>query len=158
MAEICHSRPSLPPLISARVGQPDDREHATARSTELRADTAVQEELMESRSFDAFTRRAALLTLGSVGLGTLASPLAADAKKRNRKRNKNKNKGDVNKLCKTQVGQCETFINAQCDPEDQECAALLACCSELATCDFDGFVACFVDVQQAPTSAPRLLR
>lgn len=109
---------------------------------------------MESRTFDALTRRASLLTVGMAGLASLARPLTSAAKK-NRK-NKNKKKGDVNKLCKTQVGQCETFINTFCQGQPG-CADLLDCCSEVGVCDFTGFIACVEAVQQtsAATLAPR---
>lgn len=102
---------------------------------------------MEPRTFDALTRRASLLTLGSAGLAALTLPRTAAAKK-NRK-NRNKEKGDVNKLCKSQVGQCETFVTALCeDINDPECVAVLACCAPLASCDFNGFIACLEAAQE----------
>lgn len=102
---------------------------------------------MEPRTFDALTRRASLLTLGTAGLAALSLPLTGAARKKNRK-NRNKKKGDVNKFCKTQVEQCETFVLPLCeDINDPECVEVLACCAPLGSCDFDGFVACLEEAQ-----------
>jgi hypothetical protein len=116
----------------------------------VRTDDAVEEEVVDTRSFDAITRRAALMTLGSAGLATLAGltqPMAADAKKKNRNKNKNKNKGDVNKRCKKQVGQCTITLAPLCEG-NEDCPAILACCSFLGACNVTGFFDCLIEAQQ----------
>jgi hypothetical protein len=100
---------------------------------------------MDTRSFDAITRRASLMTLGTAGLATLAAlahPLAADAKKKNR----NKNKGDVNKRCKQQVEQCTTALAPECEG-NENCPAILDCCSFFGTCNTTGFLNCVIEAQ-----------
>jgi hypothetical protein len=92
---------------------------------------------MDPVSFDALSRRASLMTLGTAGLAALASPLTVDAKK------KKKKKGDVNKLCKRQIGECNTFVTITC-AGDPECLDALPCCQELKTCDFAGFLNCLI--------------
>jgi hypothetical protein len=110
---------------------------------------------MEPRTFDALTRRASLLTLGTAGLAALALPLTGAAKAKKSRKNKNKNKGNVNKRCKTQVGQCEAFVDDFCG-DQPECAEQLACCSSLGTCDFLGFIACVEEAQQPTLTGLRL--
>jgi hypothetical protein len=83
---------------------------------------------MDPVSFDAFTRRASLVAAGVAGLTAFANPIAADGKKKKRKKN-----GDVNKLCKPQVAQCEAAFDL---PNAQ------ACCAILGTCDIAGFFDC----------------
>jgi len=95
-------------------------------------------------AFDALTRRASLTTLGIAGLAGVAGPLPSQAKKKRKKK-----KFDVNKFCKTQVSQCETFVTAECGQNPSpNCLAALTCCDELATCDFPGFVGCIQAVSQ----------
>jgi hypothetical protein len=96
-------------------------------------------EHVESRAFDAWTRRASLLTLGIAGLGTLGAPLA-DAKKRKKK------KGDVNKFCKTQVEPCVTLLPESCGGNEECIEAMTACCAFLGTCDYLGLVDCIADI------------
>lgn len=124
---------------------------------------------MNHHAFDTVTRRAvavsrrtSLLTLGTVGLATLATPLSADARNRNKSRNKNKNKNKnkcrQDKLtcnrelatctaqaaqCLPQVEQCNTFLTALCKG-DPGCLDSVACCSVLDQCDLNGFLACLV--------------
>jgi hypothetical protein len=95
---------------------------------------------MDTHSFDAFTRRATLLTMGSVGLAALASPLAADA----------------SKLCKPQVAECSAAL-APLVEGNPNAAEQLACCSFLGTCNVTGFFDCLIDIQ-TPESAARLFR
>ncbi len=90
---------------------------------------------MESVSLDALTRRASLMALGAAGLAGLANSNIAGAKKR-------KKKGDVNKLCKKQVGQCTTLLTAACG-DQPTCPALVACCSSFGTCNATEFITCF---------------
>jgi hypothetical protein len=90
---------------------------------------------MHDRSFDALTRRTSFATLGAAGLAAFAAPITAGA------RNKKK-KTDPNKLCKKQVGQCTTFLAAQCGGQPQ-CPAFTACCTFFESCNVTGFTACF---------------
>lgn len=83
---------------------------------------------MDTVTFDALTRRASLMTATAMGLAALVSPSAGAA----RKKRKNK-KGDVNKLCKAQIAQCEAVF-------DQP--AVQPCCASLGTCDIAGLYQC----------------
>jgi len=95
------------------------------------------EDLMDDVSFDALSRRASLTALGTAGLAAaFTAPLTAGAKK------KKKKKADVNKLCKKQVGQCTSFLLAQCAGQPT-CPAIVACCSFFGKCNTTGFLACF---------------
>ena len=112
---------------------------------------------MNRHAFDTVTRRAAavsrrtsLLTLGTVGVATLAAPLSADARNRHKNRGKNKNRCRQDKQqcnrelatciaqaaqCLPQVEQCTTFLTALCKG-DPGCLDSVACCSVLDQCDF----------------------
>jgi hypothetical protein len=104
-----------------------------------------REEPMETRRFDALTRRASLLTLGTAGLATvatLAPSLAADAKsKKNRKK---KEKTISLQRCKRQVGPCTTMLTANCNGEPT-CLKAVPCCEFLGRCDGIGFVTCTIE-------------
>jgi hypothetical protein len=95
-----------------------------------------KEERMVPVTFDALTRRASLLGLGTAGLAALVIPIASHAKK------KKKKKGNVNKLCKQQVSECNIFVTGTCESDAECLAEASACCPLLATCDFNGFLAC----------------
>jgi hypothetical protein len=92
---------------------------------------------MDPVNFDTLTRRASLLGLGTAGLAAFAVPLAADGKKK-----KKRKKGDVNQLCKQQVGECDIFVTGTCEGDAECLAEASACCPLLATCDFNGFLTC----------------
>ena len=81
------------------------------------------------------TRRASLVSLGAAGITAAIPPLASQAGKK---------KGDANKRCKKQVAPCKSFFTLQCGDaaNSPECAAVLACCESLKTCNFAGFVTC----------------
>jgi hypothetical protein len=98
---------------------------------------------MDSGSFDALTRRASLLTLGAAGLAGVAVPMVGLAKKK-----KKKKKGDVNKFCKQQVSDCQTFVTVQC-AGNPDCLDALPCCDPLATCDFGGWLNCLIAAEMA---------
>jgi hypothetical protein len=141
----------------ANEGQPS----GTALRT--RGPLPKEKHSMNQHAFDTVTRRAAavsrrtsLLTLGTMGLATLAAPLPANAKNRNRNKNNNKCQRDKkacrNDLtactaqaaqCVTQVEQCTTFLTALCEGQP-DCLDSVACCSVLDQCDFNGFFACLV--------------
>ena len=88
--------------------------------------------------FDGLTRRAALLTLGAVGLAGLGGSTATEAENRHR----NRKKCDVKKLCKRQKGQCIDSFAAICQGES-ECEAIVEfCCSAFGNCDPAGFFDC----------------
>jgi hypothetical protein len=94
---------------------------------------------MDNGTFDALTRRAALVTLGVAGLAALASP-TANAKSTTKKKAKKK--------CQQQVGQCATYLTGVCS--SRECPPeLITCCDRLAVCDFARFQACFVEAFSA---------
>jgi hypothetical protein len=101
------------------------------------------EEEMNNGTFEALTRRASLMSLGTAGLIALTNPFVAGAKKKQGK-NKGKN-GDVNKLCKGQVGECTTALTALC-AGDPDCQDLIACCSNLGRCNFTSFLDCQLQV------------
>jgi hypothetical protein len=123
---------------------------------------------MKQQTFDAIARRAAaqvsrrasLMTLGTVGLATLLSPLSADAKKKNNDNDCKKDKKQCNQdlaectaqaaecsaqaaQCAAQVEQCTTFLTAECGG-NPDCQDSVACCSVLANCDFNTFFACLI--------------
>jgi hypothetical protein len=83
------------------------------------------------------SRRTSLMTLGTAGLATLASPLGTVAKKK-RAGKKAKQK------CQRQVGQCTTFLLSQlCGENNPECLALVdRCCALAGNCDPVGFLNC----------------
>jgi hypothetical protein len=97
----------------------------------------AKETLVDETSFAGLTRRASLMTLGASGLVAFVNSKTAGAKK-----HKKKKKGDVNKLCKRQIGACSTFLTARCGGQPY-CAAALACCSILGSCDATAFFTCF---------------
>lgn len=99
---------------------------------------------MDEASFDALTRRASLVTLGTAGLAAaLGGSFTADAKK---KRGKNKKKSPDR--CASQVAQCTTSITAFCSGEPT-CLDSVACCPILENCDFTGFFTCLVASAQS---------
>lgn len=111
---------------------------------------------MNGDVFTALTRRASLLTLGAVGLASLAPTNAIHAKKKRRKK-KRKN-GDIFKFCKKQVGQCLDFFLPSCE-DDLICQATVeTCCPEVGQCDFTGFILCLDDAQATVELAGPLFR
>lgn len=112
---------------------------------------------MNGQAFDAFTRQAAvgvsrrssLQTLAGVGLAAaLVGPLAVEAKNSNKKQKKKSKK------------KIENAQNQKCAPQRDDClvvvaaggnAAVLPCCESLAVCDFNGFIVCLVNAQNAPS-------
>ncbi len=91
---------------------------------------------MGNVSFDGFTRRASLVSLGAAGMAVLASPVTAAAK------NKKKKKGDVNKRRKQQAADWLALIQAEC-PDPACLIAFGACAEPLKSCNFSGFITCF---------------
>ncbi len=110
--------------------------------------------------FDAFarragvelSRRASLLTLRTAGLATLASPIVAEAKKKERK---NKSTNKATKKCKKdlaecsaqelhcsrQVDECIPVVTAACGG-GPGCQTVIACCQFLGDCDVTSFLDC----------------
>lgn len=109
---------------------------------------------MRTSAFDSVTRRASLAVLGTSGLATLLQADVAAAKKKRGK----KKKGDVNKLCKPQVAQCEAIFTPQCGG-DPECLAVVdQCCPLIGTCNFAGMIDCFQAAQNVTSALSRLGR
>jgi hypothetical protein len=121
---------------------------------------------MSELAFDAFSRRAgeavsrrsSLVTLGSAVLAAMvAMPGSGVAGKSGKSKNKNKSKKQAKKqslkLCQQQVGQCQTFIKAEC--QGNGCGTVVAvCCPLLGTCQNEAFFTCLVDAfNQQPTEA-----
>jgi len=104
---------------------------------------------MNHVAFDALTRdavggvsRRSLVMLGAAGVAaTLAVPFAADAKKKRKKSKSQKRCPPPVDLCAPQVGPCTELFTIACGG-NPNCQDLIACCAELATCDFSGFVNC----------------
>jgi hypothetical protein len=93
---------------------------------------------------DVLSRRGVLrsATIGTLGLGLgLSSRLETNAKK---KRKKSKKNGDVNKLCKTQVGQCVDLLGSTCAADEKCLQIVQTCCPSLGTCNLGGFFACLL--------------
>jgi hypothetical protein len=107
--------------------------------------TLSKEERMNENAFDTLSRRVSLVTVGAAGLAAFGSPLAAGAGK-----NKKKKKGDVNKLCKKQVAQCDSHYAKLCRNYQPCLAASRACCALLGTCNFYGTNACAANVPPPP--------
>lgn len=125
---------------------------------------------MNERTFDALTRRGAagisrrtsLLTLGALGLATLAHPAPSDAAKNTKKRKRRKKSAAREQeittcqealaecssgaaRCADQVGPCSTFLTASCAGKPN-CIGQAACCPLLERCDVEGFLGCLVTV------------
>jgi hypothetical protein len=89
------------------------------------------------------------VTLGGAALATMmAMPHIGVARKSGNKNAKRKQKKQAKKqsltLCQQQVGQCQTFINAEC--EGNGCGTVVAvCCPLLGTCQNEAFFTCLVD-------------
>jgi hypothetical protein len=115
---------------------------------------------LNGQAFDAFTRqtaarvsrRGSLQALAAVGLAAaLVGPLATEAKNGNQNQNGNKKQ----KKTKRKIEQAQ---NQQCAPQRDDCIAIIAaggtatllpCCESLAVCDFNGFIVCLVNGQNA---------
>jgi hypothetical protein len=93
---------------------------------------------MNEGSFDALTRRASLVALGTAGLAALGGSITADAKNKHGK--KKKKSPD---RCASQVAQCTSTITAYCAGEPA-CQDSISCCPILENCDFTGFFTCLV--------------
>jgi hypothetical protein len=93
--------------------------------------------------FDALTRRASAMTLGTAGAARATSPVdsvAATAKKKAGKIAKRK--------CKKQAAACSTFFATKVCGDLVECQAFTAmCCEFVGSCDFNGFVDCLLSAQ-----------
>lgn len=113
---------------------------------------------MNETTFDAVSRRAgtvvsrrgSLLTLGGAALvAVMATPGSTLAGKKNRKKNRKKAKKQAFKLCKKQVGECQTFMNAACNGAG--CGEVVAvCCPLLGTCQNEAFFTCIVEATTGP--------
>lgn len=90
---------------------------------------------MRAPAISGLSRRTSLLTLGAPGIAALA-PRPAVAKKR------------ANSRCKKQVGQSRTSITAVCSHAN--CAAAIACCDRLASCNFSDFATCAIAATAGP--------
>ena len=91
---------------------------------------------MTQRTFDALTRRASLLTVGT-GVAALAGPLSAPARKGGKKGG-----NKANKKCGKQVGQCRAAVVDLCDGSQTCEDAQLPCCRFLSSCNFRKFIYC----------------
>jgi hypothetical protein len=110
---------------------------------------------MSESAFDAFSRhasqavsrRSSLVTLGGAALAAIvAMPGIGIAGKSSNNKNKKQKQAKKQslKLCQQQVGQCQTFINAEC--EGNGCGTVVAvCCPLLGTCQNEAFFTCLVD-------------
>ena len=104
---------------------------------------------MKEHTFDAITRRAAkqvsrrtsLAALSAAGLGALAAPWSAEAKKKNNDNDCKKDKqqcsedlaactaaAECSAQCAAQVDQCATFLTVVCEG-NPDCLDSVACCS-----------------------------
>jgi hypothetical protein len=109
------------------------------------------ETTMSTHAFDTITQRAAvglsrrssLLTLGGAALAaTIAAPDLSEAKKKKGPDCKKKEK----QRCNSDAAACKSTINAICELEPAQCAAVLACCD---TCSAAGFLTCFAAAIEA---------
>ncbi len=93
---------------------------------------------MASTFFDAFTG-------GLSRQQPTSSPVSSESRNRGKKRNKKKSGQEkVLSRCNSQVSECGTFVQENCN--DAAClAAVTVCCELLGTCDFTGFIACVND-------------
>lgn len=120
---------------------------------------------MSESAFDAFSRRAgeavsrrsSLVTLGVAALAAMValpgSGVAGKPSNNKNKKQKKQAKKQSLKLCQQQVGQCQTFITAEC--EGNGCGTVVAvCCPLLGTCQNEAFFTCLVDsLNQQATEA-----
>jgi len=102
---------------------------------------------MSTNSFDALTRRASLVGVGTAAMSTLASTFveARNANRKSRKRIDTK----ARKTCHTQAGQCTSRLEGLC-ANDPGCLALIACCEFAGRCDFTGYITCTRALSPAP--------
>jgi hypothetical protein len=85
------------------------------------------------------SRRASLLTLGTVGVAALTGPTVTEARKKKRKQSAGEK---ARQKCQKQVGQCVAFLTPTCDG-DLDCQAQVRrCCPEVGTCDVVGLFTC----------------
>ena len=97
---------------------------------------------MTQSAIETLTRRAALTTLGAGGLMSFTGSLAANGKNK-RKRKGKKTRKPCKDACQPQAGQCRAvFEETLCPVNPDGCAAALACCSSLETCDSLEFLVC----------------
>jgi hypothetical protein len=87
------------------------------------------------------SRRASFLTIGATGLVALASPLAAEARKKKRCKKKDKKCPSLEEICAPQVEDCLAIVAAVCGT-DPGCDRLIDCCEVFETCDVGAFVLC----------------
>jgi hypothetical protein len=108
---------------------------------------------MDNRRFDSLvkplttggSRRGLLHTLSAGALAAVVGRFAGEGAEAKKKRTKKAKKGDVNKLCKPQVGGCIDILTPVCagSPDPEACvAAVHLCCPELGTCDMSGYFTC----------------
>jgi hypothetical protein len=121
-----------------------------------------QEERMNELTFDALARRAAtsvsrrasLLTLGTVGLTALMRPISVTAKSKNKKKSDKKDRQQCQQdlaacteqatQCAEQVEPCISFLTVVC-ADDPGCLAQQGpCCDFLAGCDASEFILCLL--------------
>jgi hypothetical protein len=101
---------------------------------------------MDAIAFDALTRRASLIVVGTAGLAaSFASPIATSARNKAKKKLKKKQL----QKCQAQIGQCSAIFTANCEasstnPDElQECLdTFIPCCEPLGTCGFNAFFVC----------------
>ena len=122
-----------------------------------------QEERMNELTFDVLARRAAtsvsrrasLLTLGTVGLTALMGPISVTAKSKNKKKKSDKKdkqqcQQDLAECteqatqCAEQVEPCISFLTVVCG-DDPGCLAQQGpCCDFLEGCDASEFILCLL--------------
>ena len=97
-----------------------------------------------TQKFGAILSRRGLLRTGALGAAGLGLGLSTQhhAEAAKGKRGKKNKKGDVNKLCKTQVTDCETLLTSACGGDPKCLNTVQTCCPALSTCDLGGFLAC----------------
>jgi hypothetical protein len=101
---------------------------------------------MNDRSFDAWSRRASLLTLGAAGLAGITAPGAAGAKKKGKKNGAKK--------CKKQVSACRDGLADMCEvvfgvDDVPACLDLFGpCCDFLKGCNTAQAFACAVEAAE----------
>src|SRR5689334_21207358 len=97
-----------------------------------------------SQEIGALLSRRGLLRTGALGAAGLGLGLVTSRETMAKKGKQGKKKGDINKLCKTQVAQCETLLGNTCAGDPTCLNTVQTCCPAVGTCDLSGFLSCLL--------------